>query len=298
MDKEFSQIKKQKTNAAMLSLFANLFLILIKLAVSVFSGSIGLAAEAIHSSFDFIASIFAFIGVEKSSKPADNDHHYGHYKYEYLSSLAQSTLLILTGIFVIYESLNRIITPHIISHHYLAIIVIVISLVVDYLIYRRLLSTAQETQSPALMADAQHFSTDIISTIAVAIGLVFSKIGYSIFDPISAMVVAAIMIHTGYNLANNALYTLTDKSPTENIIEEMQRIIENTKGVKNQHKFRARLVGNQIFAEVHVRVQPKISVESGHQIAHNVKTNLSSRFENLKEITIHIEPYKKSSHTK
>lgn len=150
-----------KLQAAIMSLGANIFLIAIKLAAALETGSLGIIAEMLHSVFDLVASIFAYGGIRKSMKPADEDHHYGHDKYENLSALAQSALIFLTGIFIIIEAVGRLQNPITITSSWIGIVVILITIAIDFLVSKRLHEASRQFRSAALNADAYHFSTDL-----------------------------------------------------------------------------------------------------------------------------------------
>jgi cation diffusion facilitator family transporter len=269
---------------------ANVALIVLKLAAAIATGSLGVIAELLHSSFDLLASCLAYLGIHKSLQPADDDHHYGHEKFENLSSLAQATLIFITGIMLIFEAAQRLANPLPVSSSILGIAIIAITILADYALSKRLGEASVKYGSAALKADSANFATDLWGGIAVMIGLALSAAGYPAFDPVAAIVVAILMLVAASKLGWEELQVLSDQCPSESTIKEMDKAIISTKGVVNYHKLKARQAGNAIFADVHIRVNGKDSVLTGHRIAHDVKANIIKQVPQVKEITIHIEP--------
>lgn len=283
---------QKKLRAASFSLFVNVFLTALKLAVVFVTGSVAILAELFHSVFDMLASILAYIGIKKANEPADESHHYGHEKFENLSSLAQTILITITAVFVIYESLQRLWHPAKIEASELGIVVMGVALVIDILLSRYLHKASEDYGSAALEADAYHFTTDIWSIIAVIIGLVFVIMGYPFFDSLAAIVVAIMMLFISYHLGKKAIHVLMDKSPPGETLAMITEIISSTKGVESFHKLRARQAGSKVLVEVHIQVRPKMTVAESHQIAHDIKEMIKRELPQVKEVTIHVEPSK------
>ncbi|HLB12395.1 MAG TPA: cation diffusion facilitator family transporter, partial [Dehalococcoidia bacterium] len=185
----------RKPKAALLSVAVNLLLIIIKAATAVGTGSLGILAEAAHSGLDLTASVLAFWGVSLSAKPADEDHAFGHEKFENISSLAQMVLLVGTCFWILYESGIRLIFGFDIQVTWYAFAVMGVSVVLDYVTSRYLSQTAGEAGgSVALEADALHFISDMWGALAVLASLAIVAIGgYKIADPLAAIVVAAVI---------------------------------------------------------------------------------------------------------
>jgi len=280
----------KKLRAASLSICVNLFLITIKLSVALITGSIAIFAELAHSVFDCLASVFAYLGIRKANKPADDSHHYGHEKFENLSALAQSILIFITSLFIIYEASSRIFNPKEINATELGLIVMIVTIGVDYFFSKYLHKTSEEHGSAALEADAYHFTTDLWGAIAVIIGLGFVLMGFPVFDAIAAIIVAILMLWISYKLCKKSINVLMDVSPSDAVMERVCEIITNTPGVEHFHKLKARHLGNKILVEFHVHVLPKLTVKEGHYISHAVKKRILDEIPGIKEVTIHVEP--------
>ena len=283
---------KEKLRAARLSLIINFLLILIKLVVALLTGSLAILAELMHSFFDMLASFFAYLGIRKADEPADESHQFGHEKFENLSSLAQTVLIVLTSLFIMWEAAQKIMDPagHEVKETTIGLGVMFFSMIVAHFVSKYLGKVSEEHGSAALEADAAHFKTDLWGAIAVIIGLLFVILGYPIFDAVAALFVAVLMLWISYHLGMKSIHVLTDKSPHASIISDIEGVILSTPKVSSYHKLKVRQAGSKLFLEMHIQVDPAMSVAEGHNVAHDVKEKLSKKFQNLKEATIHVEP--------
>ncbi|TAL47534.1 cation transporter [archaeon] len=283
-----------KLKAATTSIIANVALLSGKMILAVFTGSIGLFAESTHSLFDLLASIFAYAGVKKAEQPEDHTHHYGHEKYETLSSFIQSLLITGTSFIVMWEAYQKILSPTPVENSEWGIAFIVISIPIAYLISRYLSRMARkEGGSHALEADSAHFTTDIMGSVAVLAGLLMVKFGMPLGDPLAAFAVGLVMLYISVKLCISSFHVFMDHSPDRKKV----RIIENVlkKAIKNgkitrYHKLRARMVGSKILLEFHIHVSKKMSIVKAHQIASDIKNEIKRKVHEVKDATIHIEP--------
>jgi len=280
----------KKLKAASFSIYVNIFLIILKLIVSIMTNSLAILAELFHSLFDMLASVFAYLGIKKAEEPADKTHHFGHEKVENISSLAQTLLIVITSIFIIYEAIKRIYHPQKIETGYLGIIVMLITIAVDFFISKYLHKASSDHGSVALEADAYHFTTDLWGAISVLVGLFFVYMGFPIFDSIAAIIVALIMLYISYKLGMKAMHALTDGCPDDLIMEKISHTIKNTKGVLSFHKLRVRHAGSKLLVNMDIQVDKKMTIKKAHDVSHRVKERLKKEIRQIKDVTIHIEP--------
>jgi cation diffusion facilitator family transporter len=281
---------RRKLHAASFSIGVNLFLIFLKSTVAFITGSLAILAELAHSIFDTLASVLAYLGIMKASEPADTWHQYGHEKFENLSSFAQTVLIVITSVLIIYEAIGRILFPRKIEATELGILIMVATIGIDYFISKYLHKASRDYGSCALEADAYHFTTDLWGALAVIAGLGFVMIGFPVFDSIAAIFVAVLMLRISYRLAKKSINVLVDISPSISVMEKISSVISSTPGVKGFHKLKARHAGSKLLIETHVKVAPQISVRKGHYIGHSVKRRLMKDFPEIKEVTVHVEP--------
>lgn len=283
----------QKLHAATFSVFVNVLLLSTKIIVGVASGSLGMLAEAAHSLLDLLASGFAYTGIRSANMPLDEEHPYGHEKFENFSSLVQTALLGVTSIWIFYEAGLRLLTGFAIqidSTLYYAIAIMVFAIIADFGVSRYLFQNARKYGSSALEADAYHFSTDIYSSAAVLLGLVAAKFGYAVVDPLAAIFVAIIMLTTSIRLGRKTTRVLVDAAPPKEITSKIRDVITENRDITAFHDLRARQAGSSIFVDVSIHVRPNLSLEEAHNIANKLEKDIRTRVPNVKEAIIHIEP--------
>ena len=217
---------KKKKLAAGLSITSNVILSVLKIITGILSGSLSIISEAIHSLSDLFASMLTFFSVIKSSKPADDDHPYGHGKYEDMAGFIEGILIIFASLFIIYEASKKIIFGiNMDTENFIGIIVMLIAVVLNIIVSSLLFKVAKETNSISLYADGEHLRTDVYSSFGVLVGLILIKVtGYSVLDPIIAILVAVVIFKAGYSISKKACSNLLDHSlPNENI-DEIKKI--------------------------------------------------------------------------
>ena len=242
----------EKERVALGSIAASAGLTLAKAVVGVTSGSLAILSEAAHSLIDLLATVMTYFAVRVSDKPADAEHHYGHGKIESISALAETALLFVLSIAVIWEAGHRLISaPHAVEATLVAFLVIVGSIVVDYLRARALRRVADATASEALEADALHFSSDMWSSAAVLIGLGGIAMGFAWADSAAAIVVAVFICLAGWRLGKRTIDTLTDVAPP-GVAERISALVGRITGVVAVERVRARKVGPTLFVDIEV----------------------------------------------
>ncbi len=283
----------EKVKIARLSIFSNLFLIIIKLIIGIITGSVSLMSEAIHSGIDLLASLIAFISIKISSKPPDEDHPYGHGKYENISGVLEALLIFIAAIWIIYEAVKRFITKGEIEFIQYGIIVMLISMVINYYVSKKLYSAAKKHDSIALEADALHLKTDIYTSAGVAFGFFLIYVtGYSWLDPVIAILVALLIIYEAFQLLNNAFSPLVDSQLPKEEMERIKKIIDdyiNKKQEIEYQRLRSRKSGPQKYLDFTLKVNENVTVRKAHDYCDELEEKINIDFPNI-DINIHVEP--------
>jgi cation diffusion facilitator family transporter len=243
-----------KTNVAAISIFASAGMAAAKFAVGIAIGSLALISEALHSSVDVIATVITWLVVRVSDQPADEEHHYGHGKFESLSALFVIALLYVLAGGILVESWSRLregAAPPTLSA--IPFVVLVIDIAVNFWRARALHRTARATRSQALAADALHFASDVLGSIAVIIGLVLTGLGYLWGDSAAAIAVAVMISVLGLRLGRSTIETLLDRAP-EGASEKAIAAIRAVPGVVGVERLRVRMVGPTHFIDAIVKV--------------------------------------------
>ncbi len=280
-----------KSKAAATSIVSNTFLILLKVAAGLLTGSISLIAEAIHSTIDLAAAIIAFISVRISDRPADEQHPFGHGKAENISGVAEAVLIFVAAGIIIYEAIQRLITGATLELVEVGIGIMAVSIVVNILVSRYLLRVSRTTDSLALEADARHLTTDVITMVGVLVGLALVRLtGLNLFDPIVAILVALFIIKTAYDITRKSFGGLIDvKLPEaeESVIRSC--ILEHSGKVVAFHKLRTRKAGSQRYIDFHLVMSRNVNVEEAHRMCDHLEQDIEKRLSRT-NVTIHIEP--------
>jgi len=284
-------MESEKLDAASKSIKVNVVLAIVKLVTGIFTGSLGIIAEFLHSLFDLMASFLAYFGIKKASQPADRTHPYGHGRVENVSSLLQAALISVTSIVIIYSAYLKVEAGEFgVKESLLGIAVMIITILVDIKISRYLHKKSDKTGSPALKADAYHFSTDMWSTGAVIIGLGAAHFGFPIADVVAACFVAILMLSLSVKLGIRATKVMLDQVPDASSIEKITTIIAKYPGIRGYHSLRAREAGSHIFVDVSIHVDKSLSIEKAHELADRLELKVKKKCSAVKEVVVHLEP--------
>jgi cation diffusion facilitator family transporter len=279
----------KKVRTARLSIISNSCLIIMKLLAGIFSGSVSILSEAIHSAMDLLAAIIAFFSVKVSDSPPDAKHPYGHGKYENVSGVIEAVLIFIAAIWIIYEAIHKIIAPAtVVENIGIGSLVMALSAIVNFFISRRLYKVAKETDSIALEADALHLKTDVYTSIGVATGLVLLWLtGWQFLDPAIAIAVALLILKESYVLLKNAYSPLMDVSLSDDEVMIFKE--EMTQRGLLFHNLKTRKSGHFRFADLHLELPENMELKEVHRICDEIESVLSTKLKNL-EINIHVEP--------
>jgi len=292
-----SQAVVEKRKAALSSVIAAIFLTGIKLVVGLMTGSLGILSEAAHSGLDLVAAGMTYFAVKIADKPADREHTYGHGKFENLSALFETLLLLVTCGWIIYEALQRIFYHEVhIEVNFWSFAVVITAIVVDYSRSRILFKAARKYNSQALEADALHFSTDILSSAVVIVGLIGAGFGFHKADAFAALVVSGIVIWISLRLGKKTIDMLTDKIPDVRLVEEIKNKVMEIEGVVNCRNIRVRQSGSKAFVDMVVDIKRTIPFEHAHQIMNLIEERIKEIIPNV-DIVIHSEPVETSDET-
>ncbi len=279
-----------KLGAASVSIAVNVGLLISKLIVAFITGSISLYAECAHSLFDLVASALAYLGIRKAEEPSDQTHHFGHEKFENLSSALQALLIAGTSFVVIYEAYKKLAEPAVVNEPLLGIALMLVSIPVTFLTSRYLGKIARMEGSSALEADSAHFTTDVLSSISVLAGLALVKLGYGFGDPLAAIAVALIMLYISIELLYRSFMVFMDFSPDRETMARIKGVLVAEKRITRFHKLRARIAGSRILVDVHIHLPHGTPIETAHGISHEIETKIIREMPAVKEVNIHIEP--------
>ena len=266
-------------------------LILLKVITGWISGSISVFAQAADSFLDLFAGVVTFFAVRIATKPADEEHPFGHGKVEDMAGMVQGVLLFIAAGLIIYSSVGRIINKTPIELAEAGMVAMAVSMVASVLLSRHLLKVSRATGSVVLEANARNITGDIYSTAAVLVGLLVVRLtGLSILDPIIAIGIAIYIAKIAYDAINKPLLGLVDASlphSEQSVIKSC--LAEQGNQVVGFHELRTRRSGNQRYIDLHLVMAKGISLEQAHQVCDLLEVDIRARLPRT-NVTIHVEP--------
>ncbi len=278
-----------KQRVALSSVAASVFLIVIKLVVGIATGSLGIISEAIHSMLDLGAALLTYFTVRVSDMPADTRYNYGYGKYESLSALIEAGLLVATSLVIIDKAVLRLFVASVsIEVTWMSFGVMALAILVDASRAKVLARTAKKYNSQALEADALHFSSDILSSSVVIIGLVATRAGFPEADPLSAIAVALLVLTASYRLGRKTVLILLDRAP-EGLAEQIRSSTIRISGVTDVHNIRIRHSNSKVFIDMHISVPETLPFKQVHDITERIEQDLSALGYDA-DVVIHAEP--------
>ncbi len=273
------------------SVGVNLVLTTVQIAAGVLARSQGLIADGFHSLSDLVADFVVLFANHHGKKDADDDHPYGHQRFETAASLVLGVLLLIVGVGMLWSAVRKLETPGAVpTVHVAALWVACGALVAKELLFRYMLRVAKRVKSSMLVANAWHARSDAASSLVVALGIVGNLVGYPIFDPIAALIVGLMVAKMGWEFGWDALHDLMDRSVDEQEVEAIRRTLVETPGVSGVHDVRTRKMGDMIVVDAHIEVDAAISVEAGHDIAVVARQRVLQRHRVLNLMT-HVDPW-------
>jgi len=274
------------------SIQANLCLFVIKLIGGIFGQSFALVADSIESLSDVVSSLLVLLGLKYASKPADENHPYGHGKVEPIVTMIVVLFLLGSATLIIIQSVNNIKIPHQ-SPKGFTLIILGLIIVSKEILFHFMKNKAQKTGSGSLLADAWHHRADAISSVAAFIGISFSIYmgpGFESADDYAAIIAAFAIIYNAIKLAKPAVSEIMDENKYPEIQQRILKITQMTPGTIEVEKCFIRKHGMTYSVDMHLVVDGNISVSKGHEISHLVKKNIQHELPNITEMMIHIEP--------
>ncbi len=281
----------RRKRAARLSVFSNSGLVVAKLGVGLAIGSVSVISEAVHSGVDLIAALIAFVAIRIAARPADRSHSYGHGKFENLSGAVEALLIFVGAGIIIFEASQKFGQGYSTEVAIWGVIVMGFSAAVNFGVSRYLYRVGRETDSVALLADAAHLRTDVVTSLGVFVGLGLVWItGWPWLDPLAALLVALLILKSGWDILLHSVAGLLDASLPLSEEAEINRIIGGFAGrYINFHNLCTRQSGPERHISFHLIVPGQTSVEMAHALCDEIEASLTQAI-NGAVVNIHIEP--------
>jgi len=270
----------------------NVLLAVLKIVGGKLSGSIALVADGVHSLSDLLTDLVVIVGVSLGERPPDDSHPYGHGRFETLASIIVALSLVGVGVYLAWEAASSMLAHHEQTYPGLAMVVLaLVSIAAKEAIYRVTRRVARRTKSPAVLANAWHHRSDALSSVAVLLGGAAGLLGLPHGDHVAGIVVGIMVVIAGGKIAYDEVCEILEQGVDKTMLARIQAVLDRHPEVRSWHKLRTRRLGREVFADVHVLVEPDLSVRQGHAIADEVEAELRTATKDPVNISIHIEPF-------
>jgi cation diffusion facilitator family transporter len=283
--------QKETQNLLVLSGIVDLSLGIVKILVGLMANSYALVVDGIHSLSDLVTDIMVWGFNLIGSQGPDEDHPYGHARYETFGTFFLGVLLVLVAAYIVYESSERMLfLDEYAIPSWPALLAALLSIATKEWLFRITLKLGKKQGSRLLQANAWHHRTDSLSSVIVLIGILGAIGGFAWIELLAAIGVAIMVAIIGWDLIKNSVSELVDTALSDNYVEAIKESTEDVEGVKRAHSIRTRRMGNAAIVEVHLQVDSAISVSEGHHIGEWVSRKLEQQFQEINDVIIHIDP--------
>jgi cation diffusion facilitator family transporter len=272
------------------SLVINVFLFVLKMTAGILGRSQALIADSLNSLLDIVANIVVWFGINISKKPPDSDHPYGHGNADNLAAIFVALVLFITGAYIGRESIHAIVNKEFQTPTFLATAAAAVTILIKEALYRYTLRIGRRFKSAAVIANAYDHRSDVIVSVGVLIGIVVAQTKFPILDPIAGLWVAFFILKQGVRIIRENIQTLMVASPGTGFESEVKGFIGGMEGVVNVVWLKSRTVGARYFIDAAIQVNSEVSVYEGHEIATRVKRAVSSRYPDVLDVLVHVEP--------
>ncbi|UCC78705.1 MAG: cation transporter [Candidatus Zixiibacteriota bacterium] len=277
-----------------LSLISNIILLILKFYGGFFGGSRALIADCINSLLDIIANSAVWIGLKLAKKPADEDHPYGHGNADVIAASFVAVIILITGVYIGYDSIHVIIDGHYAAPKYYATLIAFFTIVVKLVLYTYTKRIGIRFKSAAVLANAYDHKSDVYASSGALFGIFISQIGYPLLDPIGGLWVSFFILRNAINLIRDNIHTLMSGAPDREMIKRITKTADEIKEVRGINTTRIRTLGSKHFVDLEIFVEKDLSVFEGHKIAHMVRDILVAKYDDISDVMVHVEPYRET----
>lgn len=286
---ENTNYKKVK-QVLLIILFANLGVALLKIIIGNSIKSASMTADGFHSISDGTSNIVGLIGIALASKPIDKEHPYGHNKFEVISGLFIGGMLLFLGFKIIIDAVTRFKNPVTPTITMVSLIVLLVTLLINILVCTYEYRIGKKLNSYILVSDSLHTKSDIFVSIGVLMTLVGVKLGLpAIIDPIASLVVAGFILHASYEVFKSTIDVLVDTAIIDE--DDIREVLKEFKTIKSVHKIRSRGTESNVHIDMHIMVDPNLTVEDSHVLNHDVEDLIREKINKSAQVIVHTEPY-------
>lgn len=284
--------EKIAIKVSVISIILNCLLTLIKFISGVISKSSAMISDSVHSLSDVLSTFVVIIGVKISNKKADSDHPYGHERIECVSAIILSGMLFIIGALIGINGIKNVTNSgNLVMPGVLALIASIISIISKEAMYQYTIRVSKKINSAALKADAWHHRSDALSSIGSFIGILGSRLGFKIFDPLASVIISLCIIKVSIDIFKDAIDKMVDKSCDKEVIDKVISVIEKNESVKNIDDIKTRQFGNKAYVDVEISVDENLLLKDAHKVAEEIHNSVENEINIVKHCMVHVNPY-------
>lgn len=281
------------TRVSMVSIIGNLILSLFKALAGILAHSGAMVSDAVHSASDVLSSIIVIIGVKISAKDSDEDHPYGHERFECVAAIVLAVILLITGILIGLEALENVLGGNYGSLEIpgaLALVAAVVSIVTKEAMFWYTKGYADRYDSGALRADAWHHRSDAFSSVGALVGILGARLGFPVLDPVASLVICGFIAKAAYDIFKDAVDKMVDHACDQDTETAMCGCACQQEGVLGVDLINTRVFGSKIYVDLEIRADGNKTLSQGHEIAQRVHDAIELEFPKVKHIMVHVNP--------
>ncbi len=286
--------EKEATKVSVVSIVGNIILSLFKALAGVLANSSAMISDAVHSASDVFSSIIVIIGIKISAQSSDDDHPYGHERFECVAAIVLAVVLVITGLFIGHDAIENIQNESYVTNHVpgvLALVAAVVSILTKEGMFWYTRHYAKKLDSGALMADAWHHRSDSLSSIGALVGILGARNGFPILDAVASLVICLFILKAAYEIFQDAINKMVDRSCDEETESLLLECALKVTGVEGVDLLRTRIFGSKIYVDIEILVDGTLTINDGHIIAEEVHNEIECDFPKVKHIMVHVHPY-------
>lgn len=284
--------EKIAIKVSIISIILNCLLTLIKFISGVISKSSAMISDSVHSLSDVLSTFVVIIGVKISNKKADSDHPYGHERIECVSAIILSGMLFVVGALIGINGIKNVTnSSNLVMPGVLALIASIISIISKEAMYQYTIRVSKKINSAALKADAWHHRSDALSSIGSFIGILGSRLGFKVFDPLASVIISLCIIKVSIDIFKDAIDKMVDKSCDKEVIDKVISVIEKNESVKNIDDIKTRQFGNKVYVDVEISVDENLLLKDAHKVAEEIHDSVENEINIVKHCMVHVNPY-------
>lgn len=284
--------EKIAIKVSVISIILNCLLTLIKFISGVISKSSAMISDSVHSLSDVLSTFVVIIGVKISNKQADSDHPYGHERIECVSAIILSGMLFIIGALIGINGIKNVTnSSNLVMPGVLALIASIISIISKEAMYQYTIRVSKKINSAALKADAWHHRSDALSSIGSFIGILGSRLGFKVFDPLASVIISLCIIKVSIDIFKDAIDKMVDKSCDKEVIDKVISVIEKNESVKNIDDIKTRQFGNKAYVDVEISVDENLLLKDAHKVAEEIHDSVENEINIVKHCMVHVNPY-------